>query len=508
MPSENIGKIPGYDQTVTTVRSARRANTVKQIVSAGVISNTETITTAPYFGYNSPLSLDSPQIEVTAVASANRQYIAQGYAGGILPLLRSLSASGTDDLTCQFGVDVYDRMSRDGEVDVGLLIPAWAVSTHPNKWVASVKPTDPNFGKAQYLADFMNYVTERLPISLNKLMYAAMYNARKFGSHVWEYEWSLIDGGQYAGAEIITNAVPKCIKSYHYIVDQFGKLVFVAPRHTFGGTEAYVGSLMPVDHAQHSLHGALPRDKIGLFTWGWDCQDVRGVSALMRAYQPWWAKQRIMEEYVSWMARFAQPSLVIELADGAQERCEKLPDGTIIRINPINEAKKALADFRNGSVLAIPHGAKVYMIKPDSAGDTFIEGVKLMNNEISRSFWGQHLATNEGSSRSGSDSRTHQDVFALAMEHAINWMAEGVRDEFARPIIRRSLGAEYYDCAHLVPTLDVGSANGMRLQVGDIAALLQSNYFTYAQLAGIDQRLGLPVRERNDAAFGPRAGTE
>ena len=429
-----------------------------------------------------PGDLPAPQnVTVGAPADLARPYL----AANINAYMAMLSAlpQAFDDLSKQFGIDIYDQMLTDSEVAASLDVIVYAAVATPPVVDAALPPDDPDYGMAVLVADFVREMMDSLSISLQDTLRVLVRQALAYGTALGELIFEAT-----GDAWLISDIRVADLRQFSLIVDGFNQVHGIAP--TMLHERFPVGAMMPI-HDGQVLDNVMPRSKALLLAWQPTGSDPRGKSLLRAAYAPWWAKQQIINEMVTWFARFAQPSIWGTTAEGAQDICITNPDGSQTIERPTDQLLAALMQFRNASAIALPYGSQVNTINVSESGAVFFAGLDWADNAIRRSILKQHLATGEGQHQARAAAEVHQDILGLMILTVRNWLGDQVRRDVFRPIVLANFGD---DAERFTPFLDLGDGDGFPISATEVASLAAVGWFTDDQMAVMDKRLGLPVR--------------
>lgn len=434
--------------------------------------------------------------ETITAADLARQYVAARLGYGVAPVLSSLP-NVHDDLTQEFGVDIYERIKQDSEVSAALdMLVMAATSAKPGM----IPFTDKNGiidPLSQRMADFFAWMFGEFATPFNEWRKAIVEDALSFGSGVGELIFSVEAAGEWEGHYRISDVRPLCMCDTSFVVDNFNRVVGILPRKLPGVTMP-IGAFMPLISAEldqeakeNRLNAVIPRSKFTVFTWNPKCSDPRGRSVLRPIYSAWYAKQQILNLMLDWFKKYSQPSIWGTTPQGAQVVCEVDANGNEKKIEPTQKLLEAMMNFQNASVLAVPFGSEIHTLDMSKGGDIFLSAISMCNREITRGIQMQHLATSDSEHMARASSGTHQQVLSLYILQLREWQAETIRRDIILPLVRANWGA---DKAHLAPTIDLGDGDGFPMNATDIALLGQINWFTEEQKPKIDKVLGLPVR--------------
>lgn len=425
------------------------------------------------------ITTDAPV--VATAGDLSRPYIAANI-NAYLAMLQSLPHA-FDDLTKQFGVDIYDQMLTDSEVAASLDVIVYASVPSQPIIDAALTPNDPEYNTSVVVADFITDMVNNFSMSLQDILRIMVRQALAYGTAIGELIYETTDDAWLISDIRITDLL-----QYTLIIDGFNQIHGVAPVNLFNRFP--VGAIMPITDGQ-TLDNVIPRSKVLMMAWQPAKGDPRGHSLLRPAYAAWWAKQQILNEMVTWFARFAQPSIWGTTAEGAQDICITNPDGSQTITRPTDQLLDALMQFRNASAIALPYGSAVNTISVGESGQIFLLGLDWADNSIRRAILKQHLATGEGQHQARAAAEVHQDILGLMILTVRNWIADQVRRDVFRPIVLANFGE---DAERFIPRLDLGDGDGFPISAMEAAQLAAVGWFTDDQMAVMDKRLGLPVR--------------
>jgi hypothetical protein len=296
----------------------------------------------------------------------------------------------------------------------------------------------------------------------------------------------------YGPQRIYGDLKPKPLGAYVFVADGYANTLGIAPR--LGATPVFgVGVLTG---GRVNGQPVYPLDKFPVLTWNEVDRDLRGRSAYRCIYSAWWKKRQAEPGLLAYLARFGQPSLLITLPPNAPDQVTI--DGVTHKTSDLYKA--AGLEYQSGGVLVIPAGTLAALQEAAGDGGAYIAAEHLWNQEILMGLTGQTLATSEGTAhRSGTDSRTHQDMLGLLVTFLKAWLADFANRRLVAPLIVANYGAA---ALPLAPRVDLG-----RISPEDLAAMAQA----IAQLAGqgfwdptrmppdvgaeLDTRLGFPQRQ-------------
>lgn len=431
-------------------------------------------------------------------ADLTRDYVVRDANTAYYQFLKTLPNS-FDDLTQEFGLEVYYKMLFDAEVgaSVGML----SLATLANGW--RVKPVqsenvDPNL--CQFCADFVKDVLDGMETPFLSAV-EQILDGLWLGSSVSEMKWSVYNGGRYDGLYRVADLKNKPLKSTSFVVDSFYNVISLVTRIA-PGMSLPIGSIIPISFEHiNSIKGMLPRANFMVFTWNPPNGDPRGRSILRPAYSAWWMKQQVMNEWLAWIAQFSRPILVAETAPNAQPIPIKDNMGNIMldsNGNPICRSPASvmvedLEKARSGSVVVLPNGADARLLQVSGEGAGLKSAIEFADRQITRAITHQHLASGEAQHQSRASSQVHQDILGMLIIYIKQMLSSIVKRELIRPLIMLNFGA---GAEAAIPAIDFGFGDGFPIGPDSVARLYQTGYLTSEQLPALDEMLGLPVRKK------------
>lgn len=452
--------------------------------------------------------------DVTASADLTMQYISNKFMS-LLPTISSLPP-WSDDITERFGPEIYDRMYKDSEVAASLDMLVAAATSADIRFIPSVDIDDPGYEEARRIADFFTWMISDYmnEVSFDEIRSSSVLSALKYGNNVAEMTLGVVPTGRwrnFIAVQSIRDAQPR---EYSIVVDNFNNVIGIIPtvnRYGIGGgsMEQFIGTFLNrndsltisdmqsskpekqklVDYFRNAL---IPRRKFVMYSWRPVKSDPRGTSVLRAAYSAWWLKQQVVNEMLSWLEKFAQPSVVGATPENAQEQCEYDTEGNVIsRVSPTTQLLTQLRKFQSSSALAVPYGTKIDLLTSTGQGQVFLAVLAYANQEIARAILKQHLATSEGMHQSRAASTVHQDILSLVVIGIKNWQKRVLMRDFVRPIVELNFGTA---ALSLAPKIDIGDGDGFPLNPFEVSQLQGVQWFSPSQFAEIDRLLGLPIR--------------
>lgn len=433
----------------------------------------------------------SPAI-APAKPELQREYVAGGGYDWYGPYRARSLPWAIDDLTSDFGDDLYERMVFDPQVSATLtVLKASILETGLQLAPAVEDDTADGRELAVEIADTLAVMLEDLPQALDDVLWDLL-DALAYGNRVAE---QVYEHREVAGKSMLALARLKVKnrRATAFVVDAYWNvlgLLAVLP----GNFSPMLSSVL-LDPAQQP--NLFPREKFAILTNRPKNADPRGTSVLRPAYSPWWDKQQIKPEYLKYLAQFAGPSLAGFTPENAQSMPadDSLgnPTGAAL-VTPEQAMLTALLDFRNGTAAAFPFGAKVEPIEVQGEGDPFLKALAYHNLEIVRAILTQSLATGEGEHQARAAAQVHQDVLDTLIRQAKMSVVGMVQRDILRPLVLYNWGPA---ALPLVPRAQLGDTEGHDFApvATAVAALERAGYLHPSQYPGVDEMLSLPARD-------------
>lgn len=408
--------------------------------------------------------------------------------GGVELYYRSLPPY-IDDLTRDFGWDLYMRMLRDEAVGSG-------VDTLINGVMSDGVTLRPKVDdkKDQYYADSKKEL-ERCEVEIDDLPRSADEILR-------DLLLSAAVGNRLA--EIVMRkegrAMPldrlkiKPQQSYAFIVDAYGNLVGILPRMPGESNPMAVSSANKDTLRDEDI---LPREKFAVLSWMPPDEDPRGSSRLTRVYKAWWEKIEIGINYIKYLAQFASPSVIGILGKEAYDSFATdglgNPTGAPV-VTAIQKLLNILLRFMNGTAMALPPGTEVKTLFAATDGTAFLKALDRCDQRITKGITGQTLATDEAgkSSLGSAGPKVHQDTLGANYQYP-KLMAARV---FTRDVLRLMTKMNRGEAAvkNICPyaTLSGTEQQDKVALINAYANGYKAGFIKDSQLPAISEELGLP----------------
>lgn len=389
-----------------------------------------------------------------------------------------------DDITQDFGDDLYDRMELDSQVaacDIGLRAAVLEDGFHLS---SAIDDADADgYQQANDLVTFCEKNLDDLDTPLDDTAWDLL-GAIGRGNRVAEIVYHPFDTSPLPGRAVLQNLMVKPREMTAFVVDPYMRTLGLMARSLDRPAGVLPGALI----VPLNTPNLLPREKFAIVTFRPHNNDPRGTSAYRPAYNPWNLKMQAWQDYLKYLAQFATPIIVGKTVPGVLDR----PDPTTgLTIRAVDALLEQLLKLHNSSAIAVQGGAEIELLFSTGEGKAFLNAIALFNEEITKAITTQTLATNEGQHQARAAASVHQDALDTLIRQAKRSICHTLRRDVLRNLIRYNFG----DAAVLLtPKISLGE-----LQVEDAASMITAfSHVGFAihpsQMAGIDRRLNLPAR--------------
>jgi hypothetical protein len=359
-----------------------------------------------------------------------------------------------DDLSRDFP-DVYTQMGHDPQIHATTMVLLKAALNAPPILQPGAPEGHSDYTAAQVVTAFSQRNLDGLPTPIIQTLYELGYKSLQHGHGAAEQVYRLATWDAAVGPQIVLDRLkPKPRRAYVWVQDAYGNCLGALPRRpgqVFVTTGLYANGLV-------GSQPLIPLRKMPPLTHNPQDGDVRGQSAWRPAYNAWYMTQQALPELLSLVARFGQPTVKLTNAPGAGQITQTDPE-TGLPISP-KQAQQDLLDagvrWRAGGVIALAAGQTAELTEAQTEGQIFFNLLTLFAGMISRAILGQTLATNEGSHRSGTDSKTHQDILAIVVRYAKAWLADWLRIWVIAPLVEYNYGI---DALRYCPLVSLGQTD-------------------------------------------------
>jgi phage gp29-like protein len=414
-----------------------------------------------------------------------REYVAGGRFAATGTSVKVLPSS-IDDLTADFGADLYQRMLHDPQVAACVTVLKTSILEEGLALAPAIADkADARYADAVAIRDEAEAMLAELP--LDDVLWNLL-DALAFGNKVAEQIYAMQTGLTGRRLLQLVALKPKPRPTTAFAVDQYLNVL---------GLVAGTGGAAGVASGSAARENLLPRQKFAVLTFRPRDGDPRGTSILRPAYDPWWRKRQVLPEYLKYLSQFAGPSVWGTPPEGSQ--AQPATDGLG---NVTNEAVQtpeqalleALLTWRNGTALAVPYGTEVHPVEMKGNGLAFINAGRECNAEIVTAILTQRLATEEGTHQARAAAQVHQDVLDTVVRQGKRGVVRMVRYDILRPWVTYNWGEQARSLTPL-PSLGTTEEHDLPAMMNAVANLMRAAYLHPSQFAEIDRMLGVPVRD-------------
>lgn len=409
-----------------------------------------------------------------------------------------------DDLTRDFGDDIYERMLLDAQVIACVNVLRAAIIEEGVRLSSPVADADADgYTLAQEIAAFCESVLADLQIPLDDVLWD-MLGAIALGSRVAEEVWTLRPASSYAlpGTSpvsrtqellVISALKPRPRRNTAFVVDPYMNIRGLVARQA-GALTSSPTSVFATAPSQ--IAGLIPRDKFAILTFRPKDCDPRGQPALRPAYTPWFSKLQIWQEFLRYLAQFASASIYAVASENDTNHGIRVlqDDGSTVIRPAVDVLADTLLAYRNGSALAVPYGTLLDALEVSGNGEAFHRGFTFCDDQITIAVLNQTLATREAQYQAKASSETHQNSLTTLQRQAKRSVCTMLWRDVLMPLVSYNYG----DAAarQLTPSVSLGEVEQFDFAKAAtaVAQLARSGYLDPSQYAGTDTMLGLPPR--------------
>lgn len=446
---------------------------------------------------------------MTDLATTNRSRLTREYVAGSASsfvsnrMLRGLPWA-FDDITRDFGDDLYERMQLDPQVAAVVNVLRSGII---EEGVTLANPLDDESADGFALADeirgFCESVLNELTTPLDNVLWDLL-SAVALGARVAEEVYTLTPAKAFSlpnttpiqrNAEllILSALKPRPRHSVAFVVDGFMNVKGILGKPPGG---AQIASSIVTDRPQ-SVPNLLPREKFAVLSFRPKDNDPRGTSALRPAYTPWWTKQQIWPEFLKYLAQFASPSIYAVASEAATAAGVTVQndDGTYTTRGAVEVLLETLLAFQNGTAMAVPYGTILNALEVVGDGSAFHKAFTLTDQQIAMAVLHETLATLEAEHQSRASSETHQDTLDTLVRQAKRAVCLMLRRDVLRPMVTYNYGPDA--ARQLTPSVSLGSVErqDQAAFMAGVAALARSGYLDPSQYGALDRQMNLPPRD-------------
>lgn len=471
---------------------ARPPSTVTQV--------SEIVPIAPPVG--APFRDLSKPATISTTADLEREYVSSEGWGWVTEYARTLPQY-VDDVTMQFGYDLYRRMRHDPQTDSAVSTFSMATLAQGYSIAPNIEKGNEGFEQSQKIADTVKRVLDRLrsplPDVLQEMIGMGASYGYKVAEQVYEYvTWPKSEGPVLALKNLRTkpqNATAFVVDAYNNVLG----LVYTRPGAPIPSLSILTPSMLTSTKLPNGTTESpiiIPRAKFWVFSWQAENGDPRGTSILRPAYHAWWVKAQVWRSYLSYLATFAQPSVIGYVSANAEPEYRINSDGTTSLVKTPQETMRlALEKIQNGAVGAFANDEKVEALEVVGDGQVFVTAINVVNREITKAVIRQTLTTDEGEHMARAASEVHQDVFGLLVRYAKSSLAGSFTRDVIEPLVRYNYGEDA--ARDFLPIFRLGETEHQDFanDANAISNLVRAGFFDESQYRPLDDYLGVPARD-------------
>jgi hypothetical protein len=459
------------------------------------ITNGEPVPTQIPEGATGPKVPEPDTVEVkTPRVDPTKEYVAGAPNLLLASYVRALPMY-VDDITRDFGTDLYDRMLLDDQVHSSvsiLVLTALADSCQVGPAVADEE--DPDFEYAKEISDFCMRMIEGLEQPFLLWLFEMGYTACAGGHKISEKVWEVEEEGPDAGRLVLSKLKPKRRETVAFVVDVYENVIGLLAIIPGQSATLATGTVMS---DKDVLANLLPREKFAVLSLNTKDGDPRGRTLLRPAYDPWWRKQSTKIEHMRFIAQTAGAGIIGTTPEGATADPVFDVAGNPIgfaTITPESRMVATLELWRNGSVAAFPYGSTVQLLHSGSTGQAFLDAMAAQDRQITMAILCQTLATMEGEHQARAAAQTHENRLDVVTTYLRTQICEMARADLFRPAVEYNFGSEA--ARRFTPKLILGGTpqQDWPSTAGATAQLVTSGFLDPSQYAALDKKLGLPPR--------------
>ncbi|MFN4033619.1 MAG: DUF935 family protein [Fimbriimonadales bacterium] len=316
------------------------------------------------------------------------------------------AADFDDDLLAKHGYAVYERMLTDAHVKACFDLKRWGVLSA--SW--RLEPAD-DTPEALRVHEFVLYNLHTMQGGVFSMLWRTL-DALAKGVAILEKLYTYRTEPPYTERWTLRGFKAKNPALFEFEVDAFRNLKALTL------------------HAPNGELIHLPREKFIVYAYQPRYESPAGESDLRAAYRAWRSKERILQMWDLFLAKYASPTLI-----GVYKR--GLPPAQQ------EELLRALDKVQQETAIIVPEEVKVDALEfKQSGAESFAQAISHHNAEIAKSILGETLTTDEGQ-RVGSLAlgQVHLKVLQTQLRSLRADLAERVmQDQVIRPLVQLNFG--------------------------------------------------------------------
>lgn len=344
---------------------------------------------------------------------------------------------------------------------------------------AIVGEESPEYARAVEIAEHCNRSMGGLRKSLKTTLESWIEDGLVYGNKTAEITWRPGEGLD-AGRIVLARIACKDYRSLDIVLDAYSNHVGFCARST--GLSAA------------STRTIIPREKFLHLTINEKDEDPRGRSCVRPAFLAYDFKSSTWPEYYRWLQAAALPGLIGILPVNAKGDVQRNPDGTPKAGAKPNSAAEttaqALANIKNLGVAVLPNGMTVDQLESADDGHGFSDAIGTCDGQIGKAILRQTLATGEAQFGTRAQSQTHLDILDLVVWNLRGLVAQVLRADLIRQMVRYNFGE---DAVAYMPLVSLGDSERRDWAQDATAAAAIAGELTDSQWNAITSQLGIPA---------------
>ncbi|GIV10922.1 MAG: hypothetical protein KatS3mg020_0413 [Fimbriimonadales bacterium] len=311
-----------------------------------------------------------------------------------------------DELLTKHGYAVYERMLTDAHVKACFNLKRWGVLSVP--W--RLEPADET-PDARRVHEFVLYNLHTMQGGVFSLLWRTL-DALAKGVAILEKLYTYRAEPPYAGLWTLRGFKAKNPTLFRFEVDAYRNLNAL------------------ILYAPNGERLRLPREKFIVYAHSPRYESPAGESDLRAAYRAWRSKERTLQLWDLFLAKYASPTLIGVYRRGLPPAQQE-------------ELLRALDKVQQETAIIVPEEVKVDALEfKQSGAESFAQAIAHHNAEIAKSILGETLTTDEGQ-RVGSLAlgQVHLKVLQTQLRSLRAELAERVmQDQVIRPLVQLNFG--------------------------------------------------------------------
>ena len=384
-----------------------------------------------------------------------REYVSGGGINALSKLQEALPQY-IDDVTRDFGADLYERMMTDPDCDSAISILIDSVLADGAQILPAAElPKSGQFTReeaidANHAAEYAAFIGRVLDDFMQPGLYdlsAELLEGVAIGSKVAEKVVEYIPSGEDKGRLGYRTIRCKPRNTYAWVTDAWRNVVGFLVQEP-GLVSLAIASLTSLQDVT-VMPNYLPADKFVRFQWNCANGDPRGRSLLRSSYNSWFIKTQILPEYYLYLRRFGTPTVLGKTPENGAREVEQLDaagnpvidtDGSTKMMTAQEAMKAQLMNIGNGTVFVVPSGAEVSLVFSQGDGNAFLFALDYFGRQIHTGVLRTSRASKEAQHGSKADTSTAQDLTSALVLRVKKVLEATIQRDIIRPLMVMNFG--------------------------------------------------------------------